>query len=95
MAKTAKPAATSIDNTPRRGRPEGSPNVAAVVDVQLSRCPDCGSTARGEYMGRTVQEFAGNYNGQPYTAIVRRRCQCSDCGQMRIDRSFEFTPAGK
>jgi len=27
-------------------------------------------------------------SGTPYTAIVRRRCRCLDCGQVRIDKEY-------
>ncbi len=74
------------------GRPKGSQNISETVDVEASRCPSCGSTERGEYRGRTVQEYEGIYNGQPYTAIVRRRCVCLNCGQWRVDRTFENNP---
>jgi hypothetical protein len=26
--------------------------------------------------------------GTPYTAIIRRRCQCLDCAQVRIDKEY-------
>jgi nitrate reductase cytochrome c-type subunit len=78
-----------------KGRPKGSANTEAVVDVETSRCPNCQSTRRSEYLGaRNVQEFEGLAEGRPYNRIVRRRCQCLDCGQTRIDRTFEFAPPG-
>ena len=77
----------------RRGRPTGSANVATVVTVQASRCPNCQSTRRAEYGGRQVQEFAGVLSdGTPYTHIVRRRTRCLDCDQHRIDKTFENHP---
>jgi hypothetical protein len=27
-------------------------------------------------------------DGTPYTAIIRRRCRCLDCGQVRIDKEY-------
>lgn len=27
-------------------------------------------------------------DGTPYVAISRRRCQCLDCGQVRIDKAY-------
>ena len=78
---------------PKKGRPAGSKNTQALVDVMPSRCHECDSTNRSPYMGNTrVQFFAGVHDGRPYTRIVRRRCQCLDCGQFRIDRSFENHP---
>lgn len=79
-----------------KGRPAGSANVKATADAAASRCPACGSTNRNAYEGTpNVQEYSGESNGQPYTHIVRRRCQCADCGQYRIDRTFENIPARK
>jgi len=80
-------------NDKTKGRPKGSPNVSAVVDVQASQCPGCASTRRSEYLDRHVQEYAGTTNaGKKYNRIVRRRTRCLDCGQLRIDRAFEFEP---
>ena len=77
-----------------RGRPRGTKNLQAVViTVQPSRCPRCGSTRRSEYWGKTVQEYAGiDPEGRPYTHIIRRRCRCLDCGQVRIDKTYENRP---
>jgi hypothetical protein len=76
----------------KTGRPAGSKNVQHVVDVQPGQCPACGST-RKEYTGsKNEQEFEGQVNGQAYNLIIRRRCVCSDCGQTRIERTFEFAP---
>jgi len=27
-------------------------------------------------------------DGTPYAEIVRRRCRCLDCGQVRIDKEY-------
>ena len=76
-----------------KGRPAGSANVKATADANPSRCPECGSTKRTAYEGTpNVQDYSGESNGQPYNKIVRRRCQCFDCGQYRIDRTFEYIP---
>lgn len=61
------------------------------TEVEASRCRACGSTNRTGYHHVTVQEYAGvTGDGRPYTSIVRRRTECLDCGQTRIDRSFEY-----
>lgn len=83
------------DPTPRKpGRPTGSPNVTQTAEASPSRCPVCQSSRRDRYLDRHVQEHNGESNGQPFTHIVRRRCRCSDCGQMRIDRALEYWPQG-
>jgi len=48
-----------------------------------------GSSRRSEYWGRMVQKCPGlRGDGTPYIAIVRRRCRCLDCGQVRIDKEY-------
>lgn len=77
----------------KTGRPPGSANIKNTSDAEPSRCPVCGSTNRGPYLGeKNVLEYAGEHNGKPYNRIVRRRCACADCGQTRIDCSHEFEP---
>lgn len=75
---------------PPLGRPAGAPNIKTEVDVEPSRCKKCGSTERTAYFGvPEVQEFDGLHEGEPYTHIVRRRCRCKRCEQVRIDRHYE------
>ncbi len=71
------------------GRPKGKNDKPAVQTVEPSRCPSCNSTERGHYFGRTVQEHKGIDDGKPYDRIVRRRTKCAQCGQIRIDRTYE------
>ena len=77
------------------GRPAGvkSEKDPPVVElVTPSRCPRCGSGKRSDYWSRHVQEFAGVLpDGRPYTRIVRQRCRCSNCGQIRVDKRYEIT----
>ncbi|MGB3087843.1 MAG: hypothetical protein WBC53_09000 [Phycisphaerae bacterium] len=71
------------------GRPKGSKNATDVVVVERSHCPKCGSGRRSEYWGKVVNRYAGlRADGTPYTAIIRRRCRCLDCGQVRIDKEY-------
>ena len=73
----------------RLGRPKGSKNAVDVVVVERSHCPKCGSARRSEYWGRLAQKCPGlRADGTPYTAIIRRRCRCLDCGQVRIDKEY-------
>lgn len=78
------------------GRPAGSKNIDATADAHPSQCPACGSTNRGPYLGTAnVQEYGGTHEGRPHTHIIRKRTTCADCGQTRIDRTFENRPAEK
>jgi hypothetical protein len=72
------------------GRPLGSPNVRETAVAVPSRCNACGSTERGPYLDKTELEFGGvDGAGQLFTHIVRRRVQCENCGQLRIDVTRE------
>lgn len=74
-------------------RPKGSPNTRQIQTIPPSRCHACASTRRGLYTNRNVQDYAGmDPAGQPFTAIIRRRCQCLDCGQFRIDQTYWYAP---
>jgi hypothetical protein len=80
------------------GRPKGAktaPTVHALA--QPSRCPRCGSSKRSEYYNRREVAFSGVFQEQPYNRVVYRRCKCTDCGQHRIDRTYELqtVPASK
>ena len=74
------------------GRPAGRKSDMAppVVEVQpASRCPKCGSPDRSEYWGKHIQSCAGVLaDGRAYGRIVRRRCRCLACGQIRIDKDY-------
>lgn len=73
-----------------KGRPQGAENIQAQTISTLSRCiaPGCESTER-KVLGKTEQEYEGlDDQGRRYTHIVRRRVQCSACGQVRIDREL-------
>jgi len=71
------------------GRPKGSKNATDVVVVERSHCPKCGSSRRSEYWGKVVNRCAGlRADSTPYTAIIRRRCRCLDCQQVRIDKEY-------
>lgn len=79
-----------------KGRPKGSENTSDIVNVEPSRCKTCKSTRRGAYAGTAnVHEYSGEHDGNPFNRIVRRRCQCLDCGQWRFDCAFEYHPPGE
>lgn len=103
MAKKAKKAKKS--KKPRKakkaasakrkpGRPKGTSNITRdVVVIPPVRCK-CGSTRRLVCPnGTTEQKYAGiATDGQPYTHIVRTLCKCRDCGQHRVERTYEYYP---
>jgi hypothetical protein len=78
------------------GRPAGVAPVMnpPTVDVQpASRCPKCLSPERSDYIpgSKTVQVYAGILaDGRRYNRVIRRRCKCLKCGQMRMDRAYEW-----
>jgi hypothetical protein len=68
-------------------RPELNPPVVQVQPASI--CPRCGSPNRSDYWGKHVQAFAGVLpDGSAYGRIVRRRCRCLACGQIRIDKEY-------
>jgi predicted RNA-binding Zn-ribbon protein involved in translation (DUF1610 family) len=74
------------------GEAAGEPTVSrkVFVDVAASLCPKCGSARRERYHHiRRIPAEGFCSDGRPYSAIVLRYTTCSDCGQVRIDRTFE------
>jgi len=58
-------------------------------DLGRSFYPNCDRSGRSEHWGRMVQKCPGlRADGPPYTGIIRRRCRCLDCGQVRIDEEY-------
>ncbi|HUX01272.1 MAG TPA: hypothetical protein VMY35_09885 [Phycisphaerae bacterium] len=81
---------TSTDAETAGAGPNTEAPGTPVVSAEETRCPTCGSTKRGRYYRTTTQVFSGVlHGGRVYTHIVRRWCQCLNCGQHRIDRVHE------
>jgi len=60
-----------------------------VQQVAVSRCP-CGSMRRAPYSNVQTLDYAGETrDGVAYSQVVWRRTRCLDCGQVRVDKSFE------
>lgn len=80
----------------KKGRPKGSRNKPrAAAETVRSRCRACGSTERKPYTQTREQEHGGvDREGRPYTHIIRRWTSCADCGQARIDTSYENRVGG-
>jgi len=77
----------------QRGRPKGKAPQAPMVSAVATRCPVCGSTERQDYTNTMMQQYRGIApDGVPYSRIVRRRTRCVHCGQVRIDRTYEYDP---
>jgi len=58
-------------------------------DLVRSYYPNYDRSCRSEYWGRVAQKCAGlRADGTPYAAIIRRRCRCLDCGQVRIGKEY-------
>ena len=79
------------------GRPVGSKSGDLVwIDVQTARCPKCQSTDRDWYGAVTIQEYEGaDPQGRPFNRIIKRRTRCANCGQIRIERTYELTSKSK
>jgi len=76
------------------GRPKGAKTKPRdVVTATPTRCKVCGSTERGPITQTKRTPHSGwTPGGEPYTEIVRRWTSCATCGQVRIDRSYEYQP---
>jgi DNA-directed RNA polymerase subunit RPC12/RpoP len=73
-------------------RPKGSPNQKTVQEVEVPRCPDCGSTDTATLHTNT-QEYGGiTGDGKEFNRIVKRRTQCQSCSRVWIVKSLEFVP---
>lgn len=84
---------SSIPDSPTikpRGRPKGAKTKdAPVVEVVPTRCPACGSTQRGSYFGTPRHlKIKGINDGVEYVSITYRRCKCTKCGQLRMEKTY-------
>ncbi len=74
------------------GRPKGSKNITTVVDVITPACPKCGSHERSKYHNtKTKICFGVTIDGRRYNRVTERTCNCSVCGETRIERWIEFS----
>lgn len=81
------------DRKPSKPRSrKGIPNRKyAEGTLGVSRCPVCSSTARTKYYRKTQWHCYGiQPNGDPYTLVVLRYCDCKTCGTPRRDVSHEY-----
>lgn len=81
---------------PRTPRPAPRAEKPPVVNAVVTKCPTCGSTERERYFHTVERAIAGvDRDGKHYTHVVWRRTRCANCGQIRIDRSYENRPPAK
>ena len=79
--------------TKRATRKETQPPIVA---AELTRCPQCGSTERTKYHAVRERPISGILpDGRVYTAIKWRRTTCTECGQVRIERTHVVRHAPK
>jgi hypothetical protein len=86
-----------MSKTRRPGRPAGSRTKSRdQAEARASRCRECGSTNRTAYRQKIEHEHGGHHHrtGEPFTHIVKRWTSCADCGQARIDITYENRPEG-
>lgn len=78
----------------RRGRPKGSRNRATkTVKAPLPRCAKCKSTEFIILKKISEVSVRGTTSaGEPYTSVVRRRAQCTHCGQVCVLTSYPYAP---
>jgi len=67
---------------------------SVVVEASNTCCPNCKSLRRSDYYGVVRNEIPGiTEQGSPFTHVVWKRCDCLDCGQVRIEKHKENNPA--
>jgi hypothetical protein len=91
VANNRKPAKP----TTKGGRPAGSRTQPRdEVMCEPSRCKGCGSTNRTAYSGKPIVQFAPgtDHRDQPFTHVITRNTECSDCHQRRRDVSYLNDP---
>lgn len=78
----------------KTGRPPGSTTEKKQESVGiLTRCKKCQSTERTKYeKPRTSQICGFDGDGKPYNQVTWRNTRCTNCGQARIDKAFEYVP---
>jgi len=73
-----------------KSEPKAPTIVNDVPAAPVSTCK-CGSTRRTDYHNTTQNAIDGlKPDGTPYNRVTQRRCECLDCGQCRIDRTFDL-----
>lgn len=74
------------------GRPKGAKTMdAEVVEVEQTKCPSCGSTQRSPFFGTPNHiDASGEHDGLLYSSVTFRRCKCLKCGQVRIEKTFNY-----
>jgi ribosomal protein S27AE len=63
-----------------------------IVELKKSSCTKCGSTEHTGYHNTRNPLMAKGItpDGRKYNCVIYRRTRCSNCGQSRIDKSFEL-----
>lgn len=76
----------------KAGRPKGAKTVERdVVEVPASTCKRCGSTRRAPYKSAPKSvSGSGIRNGVRYNTVTWRHTSCLDCGQYRVDVTYEM-----
>ena len=80
-----KPVASKPAAKPKKPRSRNVP----VVQAEVTACGACGSTDRQPYFNVRERAIAGVRDGKPFTHVLWKRTRCTNCGQIRDDRSYE------
>ncbi len=81
-----------MPTTTKKGRPKGSKTEQKpVIESRLSRCPICGSSERTPYVAKREMPYKGTSpDGRLCNVVIWRHTTCVQCGQARIDKTFEL-----
>ena len=80
-----------MSETKGRGRPPGAKTIKDIVEVEPSRCSNCGSSKRTGYENPYYRDYSGQ--GLEFIGIYYRACKCIDCGRARRDLERVYAPA--
>jgi len=72
----------------KKRKPEAADKQVEVATV--THCRKCGSTNRAPYHNTVTHSIRGSHADREYDTILYRRTKCSDCGQVRVDKSHEL-----
>ena len=91
MNENSQKQPTRAKKPAKQGRPRGAKTVDKPESVAgLTRCKACHSTERERYTNsRSVSTCGIDPEGKPYNRVTWRNTRCKNCGQVRVDKSYE------
>lgn len=93
MAKKTAKKSAKRKPAAKTGRPAGAKSKKRVATHTVkTACPKCASTKRTNFAGNPIVvnvPCLNPQNGKTYAGKTGRRTQCADCGQHRVEWTYE------